>query len=74
MEQLSARLRIQLKRDGYVQSVALTQTSGNASFDRLAINAVYKAAPLPLPDDDAISQQMSTINLVIQPDRLGHDE
>ncbi len=71
MDKLSAKLKIQLADDGHVQSVMLQNGSGNASFDRLAINAVYKAAPLPLPDDAEISKQMSIINLVIRPDSLG---
>lgn len=70
MDKLSAKLKIQLANDGHVQSVMLQHGSGNASFDRLAINAVYKAAPLPLPDDAEISKQMSIINLVIRPDSL----
>jgi colicin import membrane protein len=68
MNGLKSQLKIQLKPDGHVQSVALRASSGNASFDRLAINAVYKAAPLPLPDDQEISQLMMQINLTIQPD------
>ena len=68
MNGLKSRLKIQLKPDGNVQSVSLSESSGNSSFDRLAINAVYKAAPLPLPDDQEISEQMMQINLIIRPD------
>jgi colicin import membrane protein len=71
MQGLQARLKVQLKLDGQVQSVGLAQSSGNDSFDRLAINAVYKAAPLPLPEDQEISQQMAQINLVIRPGEIG---
>ena len=71
MHGLQARLKVQLKLDGQVQSVGLAQSSGNDSFDRLAINAVYKAAPLPLPEDQEISQQMAQINLVIRPGEIG---
>lgn len=65
---LKSQLKIQLKADGHVHSVSLRESSGNSSFDRLAINAVYKAAPLPLPDDQEISQLMTQINLTIRPD------
>ena len=71
MQGLQARLKVQLRLDGQVQSVALAQSSGNDSFDRLAVNAVYKAAPLPLPEDQEISQQMAQINLVIRPGEIG---
>lgn len=70
MDKLKVNLKVELTLSGDVRSVLLAQTSGNASFDRLAINAVYKASPLPLPEDKEISRKMSTINLVIKPDNL----
>ena len=70
MGQLSASLKIKLDTKGFVQGVSLTKTSGNASFDRLAVNAVYKASPLPLPEDEKISQKMASINLKISPSSL----
>ena len=70
MGQLSASLKIKLDTKGVVQGVSLTKTSGNASFDRLAVNAVYKASPLPLPEDEKISQKMASINLKISPNSL----
>ena len=70
MGQLSASLKIKLDTKGFVQGVSLTKSSGNASFDRLAVNAVYKASPLPLPEDEKISQKMASINLKISPNSL----
>lgn len=70
MENRQVKLKVQLDLSGHVKSVLLMNSSGEASFDRLAINAVYKASPLPLPEDEAIARKMTVINLTVKPDAL----
>ena len=70
MENRQVKLKVQLDLSGNVKSVLLVDSSGEASFDRLAINAVYKASPLPLPEDEAIAKKMTVINLTVKPDAL----
>lgn len=70
MENRQVKLKVNIDLSGAVQSVLLINSSGEASFDRLAINAVYKASPLPLPEDASIAKRMTVINLTIKPDML----
>ena len=49
-----ATLRITLNRQGEVQSVVITQSSGDEAFDASIRAAVERAAPFPVPDDDAL--------------------
>ena len=72
MDGYRTNLKIKLAKSGDVLSVALVGTSGNTSFDQLAINAVYKASPLPLPEDDSIVEKMQSINLMVSPSEMHH--
>jgi len=47
-----AMLLLDLKRDGNVTKIAVVQTSGDASLDRLAIRAVQKSIPFDPWDQD----------------------
>lgn len=48
---VSGRLLIKIDLSGKVLSVQLLDSSGNSVLDRSAQAAVFKASPLPLPDD-----------------------
>jgi colicin import membrane protein len=60
---LQVTLVIQLDPKGKVESVEVSQSSGNAAFDRQAMAAVQKASPLPIPDDPSIAKDFAEITL-----------
>ena len=66
-EGLSCVIRITLVPGGEVAGVQIVQSSGNAAFDRQAENAVRKAAPLPVPEDPRLFQQMRSLSIVFAP-------
>lgn len=66
-EGLSCTLRITLVPGGEVAGVQIVKSSGNPAFDRQAENAVRKAAPLPVPSEPRLFQQMRSINFVFDP-------
>lgn len=74
MGKLSVRLKIKLSTEGVVDGVGVIDSSGNASFDQLALNAVYKASPLPLPPEKDIREKMAAINLTIKPEALSQPD
>jgi colicin import membrane protein len=61
--QLTAILKITLDKNGNVLNVIVTQSSGNAAFDRQAILAVQKSSPLPLPPDPALAKKFMNLTL-----------
>lgn len=64
---LSCTLRITLIPGGEVAGVEIIRSSGDATFDRQAENAVRKAAPLPVPADPRLFRQMRSIQFVFDP-------
>lgn len=50
-QKLSTTMIIRLAPDGTVLQVQNVGSSGNPALDRLALTAVYKASPLPVPTD-----------------------
>ena len=46
---LSVKLRVKMIPGGDVASVRVTDSSGNKLFDSSVENAVYRAAPFPMP-------------------------
>ncbi len=64
---LSCTLRITLVPGGEVAGVQIVRSSGNASFDRQAENAVRKAAPLPVPTEPRLFEQVRSISFVFDP-------
>lgn len=60
---LTTTLHILLDRKGNVLSVSISQSSGNASFDRQAVLAVKKSSPLPLPPDSGLAKKFMNITL-----------
>ena len=67
LEGLSCTVRITLVPGGEVAGVQIVRSSGNATFDRQAENAVRKASPLPVPSDPRLFQQMRSISFVFDP-------
>ena len=51
MTGLETVISVKVQRTGEVVSVKVVKSSGNDYFDQSAENAVYKASPLPFPDE-----------------------
>jgi len=67
-EGLKCKLRVRLARGGNVLAVSVIESSGSGSFDRSAEAAVYKADPLPVPEDQ-LFEQFRDIIFVFDPNR-----
>lgn len=50
-------LRIGLVPTGQVVNVTIVKSSGNAALDRSVEQAIYKASPLPVPDDPRLFER-----------------
>lgn len=66
---LKCTVRVRLAPGGKVLSAAVVRPSGNANFDRSVEYAVYKAAPLPLPEDPTLFDNFREIEFVFDPDK-----
>ncbi len=66
---LKCEVHVRLTPSGEVLSANVVRSSGNAVFDRSVENAVYKAAPLPLPEDPALFDNFREIRFVFDPDK-----
>jgi colicin import membrane protein len=60
-------VHVRLIPTGEVIEATVVRSSGNAAFDRSAENAVYKASPLPLPDDKALFEHFRDFNFDFTP-------
>lgn len=67
-EGLRCTLYVRMIPGGEVVEARVIESSGNASFDRQAENAVRKAAPLPVPSDPRLFQRMREIKFVFDPE------
>lgn len=67
-KELSCVLLIQVARGGMVLDVKLVRGSGNATLDRSAVAAVYKASPLPVPSDKELFDLFKEIRLTVRPE------
>lgn len=67
---LSSQFRIRLAPGGAVMEVSLTRSSGDAILDRSAQTAIYKASPLPVPEDPATFNMFRDINLTVRPEQV----
>jgi colicin import membrane protein len=62
------RCLVRLLPTGEVQSVRLTQSSGNAAYDEAVVRAIEKSSPLPLPSDrDARAAFVPELSFVHRP-------
>ncbi|MGQ0503282.1 MAG: cell envelope integrity protein TolA [Panacagrimonas sp.] len=68
--QLRCTVQIDILPNGEVISVKIIQSSGNPSFDVSVENAVYKASPLPLPEDPKAFER--SLRPTFTPESLGN--
>ncbi|HQS83256.1 MAG TPA: cell envelope integrity protein TolA [Thiobacillus sp.] len=62
------RCLVRLLPTGEVQSVRVTQSSGNAAYDDAVVRAIEKSSPLPLPNDrDARAAFVPELTFVHRP-------
>lgn len=66
---LKCEVHVRLTPTGEVLSASVVRSSGNPIFDRSVENAVYKAAPLPLPADPTLFDNFREIRFVFDPDK-----
>lgn len=52
---------------GDVVSVTLKKSSGNAAYDAAAERAIYKAQPLPMPQDSDLARMFRELRLSLKP-------
>lgn len=64
---LNCLVRVRLAPGGEVLAVSIVKSSGNTLFDRSVENAVFKAAPLPVPDDPQLFKYVREINIKFDP-------
>ena len=65
---LKCVMSVRLAPGGEVLSVRVVSSSGNSIFDRSVENAVYKAAPLPLPEDPTLFDNFREIEFTFNPE------
>jgi colicin import membrane protein len=65
---LKCVVSVRLTQTGEVLSANVVRSSGNGLFDRSVENAVYKAAPLPLPEDPALYENFREIEFLFNPE------
>jgi len=66
--QLSCIVRVRPAPDGGVMSARISEGSGDALFDRSVVNAVFKASPLPLPDDRSLYDEFRDLEIKFDPE------
>ena len=64
------RLRISTAPGGVVLDVKMIASSGNAVLDRSAQAAVFKASPLPVPEDLKLFDEMRVIDFTFRPEGI----
>lgn len=65
---LQCTVRVRLVPGGEVLEAKVVRSSGDAVFDRSVESAVYKAAPLPLPEDAELFERFREIEFVFRPE------
>ena len=67
---ITAKVAVRLTANGEVVSAQLTRSSGNSVFDRSVVNAVYKASPLPIPQERGVNERFRELDLKFNPEDL----
>lgn len=62
-----AEFKVTVLPGGDVMEAVLLKSSGNAAYDNAAERAIYKAQPLPLPDDAGLQKMFRELRLTIRP-------
>lgn len=66
-ENAEAKFMVIVLPGGTVVDVKLLKSSGNAAYDSAAEHAIYKAQPLPLPQDAALARMFRELRLSVKP-------
>lgn len=66
---LQALVRIELSRHGDVRGTEIVESSGHEAFDDAVERAAYRAAPLPMPEDEAANEALRERTYRFAPDR-----
>lgn len=66
----STELFVRVAPNGTVLDVKISRSSGNDALDRSAMAAVYKASPLPVPQDPALFNAFRELRLTLRPDAV----
>jgi colicin import membrane protein len=66
-ESAVAEFKVTLLPDGSVMEAELLKSSGNPAYDDAAERAIYKAQPLPLPQDAGLQKKFRELRLTIRP-------
>ncbi len=61
-------VRVRLAPTGEVINAMIARPSGSPAFDRSVENAVYKASPLPLPEDKGLFEHFRELELRFRPE------
>jgi len=64
---LTCTFIIELMPNGQIENIRLVKSSGNLVLDRSARTAIYKAAPLPVPQNPSLFNQFRDIQVRLQP-------
>lgn len=67
-KELECVMRVRLAPTGEVLSATIARPSGSPAFDRSVENAVYKASPLPLPEDKDLFDHFRELELRFRPE------
>ena len=67
---MECTVRVRLAPTGEVIQATVTRPSGSPPFDRSVENAVYKASPLPLPEDQGLFEHFRELELRFRPEGL----
>ena len=67
---LSCQFQITLAADGQVLAVSLLKSSGDAALDRSAQTAIYKASPLPMPQELKLVHLFKNLRLTVRPEEV----
>jgi len=67
---LECRLRVRVAPGGVVMSVRLIKLSGDAALDHSAQAAIYKASPLPVPENAGLFNEFREFNLTVRPEGI----
>ena len=65
---LQCTVRVRLVAGGEVLAASVVRSSGDPVFDRSVENAVYKATPLPVPQDPKLFEYFREIEFVFNPE------
>lgn len=63
---------VQVAPDGTVLKASIVQSSGLTILDQSALQAIYRASPLPVPKNPALFSQFRDLRLTLRPEKIVH--